>query len=62
MATQTESKVARVAELADVHPTKESETYVPVLNRLSPAERRLLHERLTGSSNPDEHNHLPKEV
>lgn len=34
--------------LLDVHFTKENEAYVPLLNRLSPPERRQLYERLTG--------------
>ena len=34
--------------LLEVHFTKENEVYVPLLNRLSAAERRALHARLSG--------------
>ena len=34
--------------LLEVHFTKENEAYLPLLNRLSPAERRLLHDHLSG--------------
>ncbi len=39
--------------LLEVHFTKENEVYVPLLNRLSAAERRALHARLSGG----EHGH-----
>lgn len=48
--------------LLEVHFTKENEAYVPLLNRLSPAERRALYERLTGGSHSLDHHHEPKEV
>jgi len=35
--------------LLEVHFTKENEAYVPLLNRLSPPERRRLYERLAGT-------------
>lgn len=47
--------------LLEVHFTKENEAYVPLLNRLSPAERRALYERLTGGNHSLDHNHEPKE-
>ena len=47
--------------LLEVHFAKENEAYVPLLNRLSPPERRHLYERLTGGSHPLEHQHPPKE-
>lgn len=47
--------------LLRVHFTKENEAYVPLLNRLSTAERQVLYERLASGSHPQEHNHLPKE-
>lgn len=48
--------------LLEVHFTKENEAYVPLLNRLSPPERRQLYERLTGGSHPHQHNREPREV
>lgn len=48
--------------LLEVHFAKENEAYVPLLNRLSPPERRQLYERLTGGGHPHQHNHQPKEV
>lgn len=47
--------------LLRVHFTKENEAYVPLLSRLSTAERQVLYQRLAGGSHPQEHNHLPKE-
>lgn len=43
--------------LLEVHLTKENEVYVPLLNRLSPAERRRLHDRLGGGEHGDDHHH-----
>ncbi len=40
--------------LLEVHFTKEDEAYLPLLNRLSPVERRELYERLAGG---DHHHH-----
>ena len=40
--------------LLEVHFTKENEAYVPLLNRLSAAERRELHSRLTGGEHGDQ--------
>ena len=48
--------------LLEVHFIKENDAYVPLLNRLSPWERRHLYERLTGGSHPHAQNHQPKEV
>lgn len=48
--------------LLAVHFTKENEAYVPLLNRLSPPERRRLYQRLTGGSHPHEQDHLSKEA
>jgi quercetin dioxygenase-like cupin family protein/iron-sulfur cluster repair protein YtfE (RIC family) len=41
--------------LLEVHFTKENEAYVPLLNRLSPAERRELYERLAGGDHQHHH-------
>jgi quercetin dioxygenase-like cupin family protein len=41
--------------LLEVHFTKENEAYVPLLNRLSPAERRSLVERLSGGEHAHHH-------
>lgn len=41
--------------LLRVHFTKENEVYVPLLNRLSPAERRQLHGRLSGAGSGHHH-------
>lgn len=48
--------------LLQVHFTKENEAYVPLLNRLSPAERRGLYELLTGGGHSHDHNPEPEEV
>lgn len=42
--------------LLEVHFTKENEAYIPLLNRLAPAERRELYAHLTGGE-PDRHQH-----
>lgn len=39
----------------EVHFTKEDEAYLPLLNRLSPAERRELYERLAGGNHHHHH-------
>lgn len=41
--------------LLRVHFTKENEAYVPLLTRLSPAERRQLHDRLSGGEQGHHH-------
>jgi quercetin dioxygenase-like cupin family protein len=41
--------------LLRVHFTKENEAYVPLLNRLSPAERRQLYDRLAGGDHGHRH-------
>lgn len=41
--------------LLRVHFTKENEAYVPLLNRLSPAERRALYDHLTGGASHEHH-------
>lgn len=41
--------------LLEVHFTKEDEAYVPLLSRLSPAERRELYERLAGGNHHHHH-------
>lgn len=43
--------------LLEVHFTKENEAYVPLLSRLSPAERRELYEHLSGSDHGHSHHH-----
>ena len=43
--------------LLEVHFTKENEVYVPLLDRLSPAERAALHARLSGEHAHGEHHH-----
>lgn len=42
--------------LLEVHFTKENEAYLPLLNRLSPAERRQLHDRLSGGEQGHDHH------
>lgn len=43
--------------LLQVHFTKENEVYVPLLNRLSPAERRRLYDRLSGGDGGHQNHH-----
>jgi quercetin dioxygenase-like cupin family protein/iron-sulfur cluster repair protein YtfE (RIC family) len=40
----------------EVHFTKENEVYLPLLNRLSPAERRQLHDHLAGEEHGHDHH------
>lgn len=42
--------------LLEVHFTKENEAYLPLLNRLSPAERRQLHDHLSGEKQGHDHH------
>lgn len=42
--------------LLEVHFTKENEVYLPLLNRLSPAERRQLHDHLSGGKQGHDHH------
>ena len=43
--------------LLQVHFTKENEVYVPLLSRLSPAERRALYDRLSGGDGGHQNHH-----
>ena len=43
--------------LLQVHFTKENEVYVPLLSRLSPAERRRLYDRLSGGDGGHQNHH-----
>ncbi|MGH7762398.1 MAG: hypothetical protein ACREOY_13450 [Candidatus Dormibacteraceae bacterium] len=49
-----EERGSRAPFLA-VHFTKQNEAYVPLLDRLSPLERRRLYDRLSGAGHGDQH-------
>ncbi|TAN31694.1 hypothetical protein EPN29_10750 [bacterium] len=56
---QTSRLLYGLQSLLKAHFTKENEAYAPLLNRLSPAERRELHDHLSGGEHG---HHHPKEV